>query len=53
LSLGGAGYRGEGAVAVNFAYRLKDLTVPVYLSAGYSNGGGTEHIGKGAVTFVW
>ena len=51
VSIGGAGYRGEGAISFNFAHRLQ--TVPLYLSVGYANGGGSEHIGKGAVTYVW
>jgi trimeric autotransporter adhesin len=52
LTLGSGFYRGQGAASVNFAHRFNSTT-PVYFSAGYSNGGGTEHAGRAAVSFVW
>ena len=27
--------------------------VPIYLQGGYSNGGGTEHVGRAAASIVW
>jgi len=45
-------YRDAGAVSLNLTHRF-NAALPVYLSAGYANGGGTEHVGRGSVTFVW
>lgn len=38
-----AAYRGETGTGITIAHRL-DANLPVVLSAGYSNGGGREHI---------
>jgi hypothetical protein len=35
-----------------FTNRL-NTAVPIYLQAGYSNGGGTENVGRAAASFVW
>ena len=40
------------ALAVSFAHRL-NLSVPIVVQAGYANGGGSEHVGRGAISFVW
>jgi autotransporter adhesin len=52
FTLGTAVYREAGAVSANLTHRL-NTTIPLYLSGGYSNGGGSEHVGRGAVTIVW
>jgi hypothetical protein len=52
LSLGSGFYRANGAVSMSISHRLRTAT-PLYLTGGYSNGGGSEHVGRGAVTFVW
>jgi hypothetical protein len=52
LTLGSGFYRDAGAVSVSFTHRL-NMTVPIYLQAGYSNGGGTENVGRAAASIVW
>ena len=45
---------GANAVASkDFAAHRFNSTMPLYFSTGYSNGGGTEHVGRAAVTVVW
>ena len=50
--LGSDFYRDAAAISASFTHRFNS-TMPLYFSAGYSNGGGTEHVGRAAVTFVW
>jgi len=50
--LGSDFYRDAAAVSASFTHRFNS-TMPLYFSAGYSNGGGTDHVGRAAVTFVW
>jgi len=45
-------YHDAAAVSASFTHRFNS-TMPLYFSAGYSNGGGTEHVGRAAVTVVW
>jgi autotransporter adhesin len=50
VNIKAAGYRGEAGVGITFAHRLNTAR-PVVLNAGYSNGGGREHIGHAGVGF--
>jgi len=52
FTLGSGFYRDAAAISASFTHRFNS-TMPLYFSAGYSNGGGTEHVGRAAVTFVW
>jgi hypothetical protein len=37
---------------VSFTHRL-NTAAPIYLQAGYSNGGGSESVGRAAASIVW
>jgi trimeric autotransporter adhesin len=52
FTLGSGFYRDAGAVSVSLTHRLNTV-VPIYLQAGYSNGGGTENVGRAAASIVW
>jgi autotransporter adhesin len=52
MSLGTAYYRDAGAISLNLTHRL-NTSLPLYVSGGYSNGGGSEHVGRAAMTVVW
>lgn len=43
-------YRGEAGVGITIAHRL-DTDRPIVVEAGYSNGGGSEHVGHLGVGF--
>jgi YadA-like membrane anchor domain len=52
LTLGSGFYRDAGAVSVSLTHRL-NTAVPIYVQGGYSNGGGTENVGRVAASIVW
>jgi autotransporter adhesin len=52
LTVGSGFYRDAGAVSVSLTHRL-NTAMPIYLQGGYSNGGGTENVGRVAASIVW
>jgi hypothetical protein len=50
FAINGSLFEDAGGVGFAFAHRL-NTSMPVYLSGGYGNGGGHEHVGR--VGFAW
>jgi trimeric autotransporter adhesin len=46
-------FHGEYGIGVAINHRLSWTSIPVYISAAYGNGGGTQQIGRVGVGFEW
>jgi hypothetical protein len=51
FAVNGSVFEDAGGVGFAFSHRLRNTSMPVYLSGAYGNGGGHEHVGR--VGFAW
>jgi hypothetical protein len=52
FALNGAYFQGERGLGVALAHRFAS-EIPLYFSAAYGNGGGTQHIGRVGMGVEW
>jgi autotransporter adhesin len=52
FALNGAYFQGERGLGVAFAHRFAS-EIPLYFSAAYGNGGGTQHVGRVGMGVEW
>ena len=53
FAMNGATFEGQYGFGISINHRLSWTTVPVYISASYGNGGGTQQVGRVGVAFEW
>jgi autotransporter adhesin len=53
FAMNGAVFHGQAGFGVAMTHRLSWTNVPVYISAAYGNGGGTESVGRVGVAVEW
>jgi hypothetical protein len=49
----GSVFQGQAGFGVSVMHRFADVSMPIYLSAAYGNGGGSEHVGRVGLGIEW